>query len=335
MFEKVADKLGHLLKTSQTAQCCRLQLIRSHHGSAANSVRFHVGPHLLSRIELGRVRRHSKDAQFTFKRRDMFLHFPRPMHWMAIPNQKNRPLRFVHEAAEKLTDLLSCYGAFHDHKPKRSPQADGADHVQAEPRAGCANHRGLAPQRPSLPRMKIRPHARLIFKINRGLTGLGLSFNARKFFLLPTLYRLSVLLIGAIKRPLAAKAQLPEQAPNGTLTEPNPELLLDRLGHNAPRPQRKGEVQLPRVTAAHRLVDPADMPRAESLGAPTGLAAVQCLPSTGTVAGQPVVNTGPRKAQSLYDYFRAFTFLHALNGPGPNLLQCLRIQFSSIMLFHA
>jgi hypothetical protein len=27
--------------------------------------------------------------------------------------------------------------------------------------------------------------------------------------------------------------------------------------------------------------------------------------------------------------------LHALNGPGPNLLQRLRIQFSSIMLFHA
>lgn len=38
------------------------------------------------------------------------------------------------------------------------------------------------------------------------------------------------------------------------------------------RPQRKGKVQLPRITAAHRLVDPSDMPRGERiLGRPLAL----------------------------------------------------------------
>jgi hypothetical protein len=57
--------------------------------------------------------------------------------------------------------------------------------------------------------MKIRPYTRLIFKINRGPAGFGGRFNAWKFFFLPSLYRFSVLLVCAIKRPLAAKAQLP------------------------------------------------------------------------------------------------------------------------------
>jgi hypothetical protein len=81
-------------------------------------------------------------------------------------------------------------------------------------------------------------------QFHRCLTGFGRRFNAREFFFLPKLYRFSVLLVCAIKRPLAAKAQLPEQPPNRTLTEPNPKLLVDRFGHNASRPQRKWEVQL-------------------------------------------------------------------------------------------
>src|ERR1700751_1469736 len=80
------------------------------------AVMFDVFPHLLVRVQFGRVRRQKEQTQATVQAGQVVAYWPAPMKAATIENEKDRPAGVVHQALQELDKDRSVDAAFYHHE---------------------------------------------------------------------------------------------------------------------------------------------------------------------------------------------------------------------------
>jgi len=111
-------------------------------------MRFEMPPHILDRIEFGRVSRQPFDHDSSFGGRHIVFDQQAPVDRCAIPDDQHLTGNMALEMAEKLDDLKTFDAASMDLEIK-PPQRQAANDRKAFPVEGFVQHRGLPAWRPS------------------------------------------------------------------------------------------------------------------------------------------------------------------------------------------
>ena len=108
---------------------------------------FKMPPHILDRIEFGRVSGQPFDRQPTLGGRHVVFDQHAPMDRCAIPDDQDFPAQMPLEVAQKLDDLeaFDTAGMNLEIEP---PERQAADDRKAFPVEGLVQHRGLPPWSP-------------------------------------------------------------------------------------------------------------------------------------------------------------------------------------------
>ena len=112
-----------------------------------NLMRFEMPPHILDRIEFGRVSRQSFDYDATFGGSHIIFDHQAAVDRRAIPDDQNFAWQMPLEVAQKLDDLGTFDAAGVNLKIK-PPERQAADNRKAFPVEGLVQHRGLPTRRP-------------------------------------------------------------------------------------------------------------------------------------------------------------------------------------------
>ena len=109
---------------------------------------FEMPPHILHRIEFGRVRRQPFNYDASLGGRHIVFNQHATMNGCAIPEDQHFPAHMPFEMLEKLDDLeaFDAAGVNLEIKP---PERQAADDRKAFPVEGLVQHRGLSARRPS------------------------------------------------------------------------------------------------------------------------------------------------------------------------------------------
>jgi len=109
---------------------------------------FEMPPHILDRIEFGRVSRQPFDRETTFGGSHVVFYQHAPVDWCAIPDDQYFPGKVALEMTQKLDDLEAFDAAGMNLKIK-PPESQAADDRKAFPVEGLVQHRGLPTWSPS------------------------------------------------------------------------------------------------------------------------------------------------------------------------------------------
>jgi len=112
-----------------------------------NLMGFKMPPHILDRIEFGRVSRQPFDPDSAFGSRHVVFNQHAPVDWCAIPDDQYFPGKVALEMTQKFDDLETFDAAGVDLKIK-PPQRQAANYRKAFPVEGLLQHRGLPARRP-------------------------------------------------------------------------------------------------------------------------------------------------------------------------------------------
>lgn len=111
-------------------------------------MRFERPPHILDRIEFGRVSRQSFDHDATLGGRHVIFDQHAPMDRCAIPDDQDFPAQMPLEVVQKLDDL-EAFDAAGVNLEIEPPERQAADDRKAFPVEGLVQHRGLPARGPS------------------------------------------------------------------------------------------------------------------------------------------------------------------------------------------
>jgi hypothetical protein len=113
-----------------------------------NLMRFKMPPHILDRIEFGRVSRQTFDHEAALGAGHVVFYQQAPVDRCAIPDDQYFPGNMSLEMAQKLDDL-ETFDAADMNLEVKSPERQAADDRKALPVEGLVQHRGLPAGRPS------------------------------------------------------------------------------------------------------------------------------------------------------------------------------------------
>ena len=113
-----------------------------------NLMGFEMPPHILDRIEFGRVSRQPFGHEATFGGRHVVFDQHAPVDWCAIPDDQYFPGKVTLEMTQKFDDLETFDAASVDLEIK-PPQRQAANDRKAFPVEGLVQHRGLPARSPS------------------------------------------------------------------------------------------------------------------------------------------------------------------------------------------
>ena len=133
------------------AQCGRgfkTELPSLRRDQVGNLMGFEMSPHILDRIEFGRISRQSFDDEATFGGGHIAFDQQAPVDRGAIPEDQHFPGNMALEMAQKLDDL-ETFDAASINLEIKPPERQAADDRKAFPVEGLVQHRGLPTRSPS------------------------------------------------------------------------------------------------------------------------------------------------------------------------------------------
>ena len=151
----------------------------------------------------------------------------------------------------------------------------------------------------------------------------------------PLLNQSFVKLLRAMQRLLTSDPKLRQEPPHRRRAQNDVELVLDHLRHHLARPQRERELQLQRILARHRIVNPPHHLAIQLRRTPGQRFRLQPIPAAASIARQPAVNSRSVETENMGEDFRALALLHAFHNAYPHLFERLVIQLASVVLSHA
>ena len=316
------------------ALCFQFHIRKAKHAGSANTMRFHLAPNLLRRIQLRAIGRQPVQSQPPFIAPNLRRQFPRLVHGMTVQNQENRLEAPLHQAIQKTANYLRLQFALFNHEPHVPEPIHGTQQIQAIPGSRRSHHRGSSFHPPGRSRMVIAAKTRFISKPNLRPTPLGCSGNLRILFFDPLPHSLRVLLIGPPKRLLGRNPQLRQQTTDRILAQANLVPTIYQNGNRLTSPQGKRKLVLPRIAAHDHSVNPAHHRTAQLALPTTALAGIQGIPATSTIHGQPIVNASSTKAHCANNILGTLTTLYPGNCTFAQFGEHFMFQFPTIHFFH-
>ena len=256
------------------------------------------------------------------------------MSRMPIDNQKHGPMGSMKKSSDEINKLSGSDPTLDRHETEFSLGADRRDQVQSKPCPSATDHRGLPFQGPGGSGMMVRAYSRLIPKVYQSLSLTGQPLDFGILFLQPSLYLLRFLLVGTPDGTLRRQTQLTQQAAHRSFAQMNPKPLMNKLPNHFCRPKRKSKLQLQRIFAGHRLVNPSQCFAIQFRGSSSPLPGIQSTPTAMSIPGQPTVYRYAIDPQRPRYRFRALSLLYAGHPSLPQLGQRLVIKSSSIHRLH-
>jgi len=321
---------------TQSTQSLGFHVGEGKNAGSPQPMRFHLPPNAFARIQLRTITGKQIHAQPSLIAPNFFSHFARLVVGMAIPNQKNGLRASSHQAVQKSANHFRIQSAFFDHKPHVAPPIHHAEHVQSIPCARSPYHRSLPLTSPGRPCMKIAAQSRFIPKPDLRSQLLGFPRHRRIFLLHPLPHPLRILLIRPPQRLLGSDAQLGQQTTHRIGAQSNIIPLINQRRDGIARPQGKGELILPGITADHHPINPCDYAPIQLAGTPSSLPSIQGIPPACPIHRQPVVDASAAKPYGTDDDLRAFSALHSCHRSFSKFRQHFMLQFPAIhhFLFH-
>ena len=319
---------------TQGTQDFRFHVGEAKHSASSEMMGFNLAPYPFIRIQFRAIRWQKIQTQPSLKTLNFCRHLFRFMHGMAIQDQEYRPPASYHQAFQKAANHTGIESARFDHKTYLPPPIHRADQIQPMPRSRRAHHWGLSLRSPSRTGMVIAAHTRLISKPDLRPHFPGFLGNRRIFLLEPFLHSFRILLVCPPQGLLGSDTQLRQQTPHRIRTQADPIPAINQSPDCLTRPQGKWKFVLSGVPAYHNLVNPRDHCPCQQTRAAAPFAGIQCIPATGTIHRQPVINASSAESHRTHNIFGAFPTLHSGYCPLAQFRQHVMFQFAAIYLFH-
>jgi hypothetical protein len=159
-------------------------------------------------------------------------------------------------------------------------------------------------------------------------------FYPWKFTGYPFIHQYFIFLICLMKGFLRCESKFFQNSSHRDITELYGKLIFDQLADHGACPKRKWEFVLERIFVMYHSVKLVQLIAIELRGSAIDGLCLQRSNTTVPIFGNPLVNAGPMKSESLYNCLRAFSSFNSFYRPDTDFFSCLMSQFSSIKIFH-
>src|SRR5438876_2177171 len=206
--------------------------------------RLEMRPYVFVRIEVGRVARQEVEAQPGAVLVDETARRRRDVRGMPVEHEVDLAAHVVEKRGEEPDEAGRVQGAPIAAEPQAPARADRREHAHTIALSGHPYDGRLSAHAPGAGHRAVLVHARFILEQQRRLALLHLAYHRGELRFSPAATRLVV----ARERPadgaLRRQPEASEQPGDRRLVEHDPEALLDQLGNDGQRPQRKREAEL-------------------------------------------------------------------------------------------